>query len=128
MIAVIVATVASSVNAQDIKCYACSGSGSSSCGDAFDVTKNVNNTCIGKSCTKLKTSAIGVEAIVRGCGLTASNGCKKDYVGSAYAETCTCTKELCNSATEPGNSGALLAAFTAVAAAIVLAAGRRVQC
>ncbi|XP_045202098.1 uncharacterized protein LOC123555554 [Mercenaria mercenaria] len=78
-----VCVLVSSVSA--IKCYSCIG-----CNDPFDKSKAQTDTCSG-SCMKTKTDG----TVVRICSpVSAGDDCES----KSGAEACSCTTDLCNSA------------------------------
>ncbi|WAR15785.1 hypothetical protein MAR_005890 [Mya arenaria] len=77
-----------------IECYVCTLTG---CGDEFDASASgVTKTTGCASCTKGKVQ----DVVTRGCSqLSASDNCEKADVAGQEVVSCTCTGELCNSAT-----------------------------
>ncbi|XP_045200995.1 uncharacterized protein LOC123554752 [Mercenaria mercenaria] len=81
-ILIITVTVAS---VSSIRCYVCV-----SCKDPFDESSATTSTCSG-SCVKAKTG----DSVIRGCSdFNGGDACEKIN----GAEACSCTSDLCNSA------------------------------
>jgi hypothetical protein len=99
-----------------IQCFSCV-SGFSGCDDKFSSTGISVVNCTTNSCLKTKTSAAGVQAVVRACGSGLNTGCSGTSIGGLSGSSCECTTDLCNTAAPVVTVTSLVGLTAAVALA-----------
>jgi hypothetical protein len=111
-----------------IQCYSCT-SGDAGCDDPFSASGITTTNCL-TSCSKSKSSAAGIQAVVRGCGAGTSNTCTGGGAFGVSGSYCECTTDLCNTAAPVVTVTSLvgLTAVAVLAAAVARALWATVTC